>query len=140
MKSSASPSPIINGPVELPARDRVAARISELTLYRYWVISILYILSLSIAVGCFAAVCFFLVGAKSYPLESSGLFGLFFTGGASGGIGAFLIRIDQEERRNIRLQQLVDALQSKPNPENLHALERVISHYLRLPVPPQPQH
>jgi hypothetical protein len=115
----------------MAARDQAGSRIRDLNLYRYWVVSLLYVLSLAIAVCCFGAVPLLLIFGKPSPLPPDlyRALGLFFTGGASGGIGAFLIRIDQEERKNIRLDQLLDTLSAAPNPD-LTSLERVISSYL----------
>jgi hypothetical protein len=91
------------------------------------------VLSLAIAVGCFGAIPLPLIFGKPSPLPPDlyNALSLFLTGGASGGIGAFLIRIDHEERRNIRLDQLLDTLSGAPKPD-VKALERVISSYLGL--------
>lgn len=125
--------------VQMPSRDRVASQIRDLNIFRYWVISFFYVLSFAIAVCCFAAIAILLIMAKPEPLAGVyKLVGLFFTGGASGGFGAFLIKIDQEERKNIRLQQLVDTFLATPNPDNLKSLEKVICGYLGLPLEPQP--
>jgi hypothetical protein len=88
---------------------------------------------LAIAVCCFGAVPLLLIFGKpsSLPPDWYKALGLFFTGGASGGIGAFLIRIDQEERKNIRFDQLLDTLLMAPSPD-VASLERVISGYVGL--------
>jgi hypothetical protein len=123
----------MEAPVQMPARDRVASRIRNLNIYRYWAVSFLYVLSLAIAVCCFGSIPVLLIVGRPSPLSPDfyKALSLYFTGGASGGIGAFLIRIDQEERRNIRLDQLLDTLLGAPNPD-LKSLERVISSYIGL--------
>jgi len=127
--------------VQIPSRERVASHIRDLNVFRYCVVSIFYVLSFAIAVCCFGAIAVLLIGAKPQPLaDLYKLVGLFCTGGASGGFGAFLIKIDQEERKNIRLQQLVDTLLGSPSADNLNMLVRIISRYLGLPpesAPPQ---
>jgi hypothetical protein len=120
--------------VQMPNRERVASQIRDLNVFRYWVVSLFYVLSFAIAACCFGAIAVLLITAKPQLIgDLYKLVGLFCTGGASGGFGAFLIKIDQEERKNIRLQQLVDTLLASPNADNLKLLVQIICRYLGLP-------
>ena len=100
--------------VSLAARDTVSKRITELGLYRYWAVSILYIVAFAITVLAYGSAVISAVFLKG-DLSGTRLLTLFGGGTGSGSLGWFLVRVDRAEKENIRYQQDLEILLAMPD-------------------------
>lgn len=114
-------------PVALPPRSAIVKKITETSLYRYWAISILYIIAFGIAVFAFGACVF--AGLNNVKLKY--ILELFGSGSGSGVLGGFLLKVDGSEKENIRYHQALDILLGMPQTdETQQTILNIISERL----------
>ena len=125
----------MSGPlIRIPPEDALTQPtwLRRLRIFRFWAISIIYVLALLVALVCLA-----LCGLSIYFAKSTGdwstVGALFGVGGSSGGLGAFLITADRRILTEMDQLAAMDRLESelKRTPDDSKLRQRVLDLQFR---------
>lgn len=117
--------------VKLAPTREITRAVRIVSLFRFWAISILYIVSFGIAVCALGASAYSVYAGQNKQSDWKSFFALLFTSVGSGGIGKYLMSVDQTERGNVRQEEALDLLLDEANrhPED-DALRAKVVHLL----------
>jgi hypothetical protein len=102
----------------LVPRGDITRAVSVVSLVRYMWITVLHygFVTLAFVLTCLVIIeTFFDVGSRTSAVVQSHLWQMFGFTGASGGLGAYLKFLDQNEQKNLRIQQLLDKIGRMPD-------------------------
>ncbi len=114
--------------VKLASAQEITRPVRLISLFRFWAISILYIVAFGIAVCALAASAYSVYSGQNKQSDWKAFFGLLFTTASSGGIGKYLMSVDQREQQNVRKAEALDLLLDEANrhPGNDSLREKIV--------------